>query len=179
MNTKTIKGSCVIDTIIKAIGEQQGVPSEFASWAPDLSGDIDIVIDQNGAWWHEGGLIQRAKLVTLFQSILRFEKDVYYLVTPVEKWRIAVEDVPFIVSDIEYVDGALMVYVETGGSILIDDPKYVQTRAYLNGNAIYVHIRDGLWGRLNRAAYYRLMDEVDGHDNTFGLQLSRGWIAFD
>ena len=71
-------------------------------WQPALSGDIDIRIDSRGDWYHEGTQIQRQPLVNLFASILRREADGdYYLLTPVEKWRIRVDDAPLIAVDME------------------------------------------------------------------------------
>ena len=70
----------------------------LVDWNPPLSGDMDMCIDRNGDWQHEGSTIQRDSLVRLFASILRLEADGhYYLVTPVEKLGIKVEDAPFLV----------------------------------------------------------------------------------
>ena len=55
-------------------------------WKPQLSGDMDMVIDREGRWIHEGGEIKRPAMVKLFASILVFEEGDYFLVTPVEKW---------------------------------------------------------------------------------------------
>ena len=74
-------------------------------WQPELSGDIDIVIKSNGDWYHEGGKIERDSLVSLFASILRREQDGhYYLVTPVEKWRIQVEECALVVVDMDVIN---------------------------------------------------------------------------
>ncbi|MCB1845512.1 MAG: DUF1285 domain-containing protein, partial [Halioglobus sp.] len=71
-------------------------------WHPELSGDIPIHIRADGVWFHEGSEIQRDALVRLFASILRRESDgEYYLVTPVEKWRISVELHPLVVVDVD------------------------------------------------------------------------------
>ena len=45
-------------------------------WHPELSGDIDIRIDTDGRWFHEGTLIERAAIVRVFASILRRRKTV-------------------------------------------------------------------------------------------------------
>ena len=67
-------------------------PPQLDNWDPPLSGDIDIVICADGEWLHEGAQFRRKAIVDLFTSILRQESDGnYYLVTPVEKWRIRVE----------------------------------------------------------------------------------------
>ena len=84
--------------------DQRGAPP-IDKWHPELSGDIDIVIKSDGRWIHEGGEIKRHKLVKLFASILRREDDdEYYLVTPVEKWRVTVEDLPLQIIDFEVND---------------------------------------------------------------------------
>src|SRR5687768_14730187 len=56
-----------------------------------------LAIARDGSWWHQGSPIRRMPLVKLFASVLRREADgSYWLVTPVERGRIAVEDVPFV-----------------------------------------------------------------------------------
>lgn len=64
-------------------------------WHPTTEGEIDIHIDHQGRWFHEGGHFDRQDLARLFASILRKEDDHYYLVTPSEKLKISVDDVPF------------------------------------------------------------------------------------
>lgn len=64
-------------------------------WHPPHCGDIDILIRADGVWMHEGSPIGRAELVRLFSTILRLDPDGYHLVTPAEKLRIRVEDLPF------------------------------------------------------------------------------------
>ena len=70
-------------------------------WQPERSGEIDIRIDREGRWYHEGTRIERQPLVDLFATILRLEANGYYLVTPVEKMKILVEEVPFIAVDLD------------------------------------------------------------------------------
>ena len=64
-------------------------------WHPDNVKDIDLVIKRDGTWLYQGTPIKRPRLVRLFASVLRLEGDEYFLVTPVEKCRITVEDAPF------------------------------------------------------------------------------------
>ncbi|WP_322853379.1 DUF1285 domain-containing protein [Marinobacter sp. X15-166B] len=65
------------------------------TWTPELSGDIDIRITRDGQWLYRGVPLKREAITRLFATILRREEDgEYYLVTPVEKWRIQVEDAP-------------------------------------------------------------------------------------
>ena len=66
-------------------------------WQPERVGEIDIRIDRHGTWFHEGREIHRKPLYRLFSTVLRRDPDdAYYLVTPVEKLRIRVEDAPFV-----------------------------------------------------------------------------------
>ena len=64
-------------------------------WNPAHSGEIDIVIRRDGRWFHEGSQIHREALVRLFSTVLRKDPDGFWLVTPVEKMKIEVEDLPF------------------------------------------------------------------------------------
>ncbi|RMF69002.1 MAG: DUF1285 domain-containing protein, partial [Alphaproteobacteria bacterium] len=74
-------------------------------WDPPYCGEIDIRIAADGTWYHEGRPIRRPELVKLFSRVLRRDEDGHtYLVTPVEKMRITVEDAPLHVAQME-VDG--------------------------------------------------------------------------
>lgn len=73
-------------------------------WNPPLSGDMDMRIATDGRWFHEGDPIQRQPLVNLFASILKKEADEYFLVTPVEKWRIQVDCAPFVVTSMQVIE---------------------------------------------------------------------------
>ena len=57
-------------------------------------------IARDGRWYHQGGEIRRAALVQLFSRLLRREGEQYFLVTPVEKLSIAVDDAPFVSIDV-------------------------------------------------------------------------------
>ena len=66
-------------------------------WNPDFCGDLDIVIKRDGTWFYLSTPIGRAPLVRLFSTVLRKDEDgKTYLVTPVEKVGITVEDAPFL-----------------------------------------------------------------------------------
>ncbi len=64
-------------------------------WDPPYCGELDLTIRSDGVWVHEGTPIGRARLVRLFSTVLRRDGDQYFLVTPVEKLGIVVEDAPF------------------------------------------------------------------------------------
>lgn len=150
-------------------------------WQPELSGEIDIVIKSNGDWIHEGSKIERAALVKLFASILRREKDNhYYLVTPVEKWRLRVEDIPLLIIDMEVlsqdnhdqqivfttnVDTMVLLTKVNGLTIELDQKQQPKPIVALDNN---------LQAKINRAVYYRLVDIATRSDNKL-VVLSDGY----
>lgn len=131
-------------------------------WHPALSGDIAINIDAEGRWFHEGSPIQRESLVRVFASILRREEDgEYYLVTPVEKWRITVALHPLIVTDIAVQEEGARAYLQatlnTGKTVPIN----AQHALFLEpavGDVAALQLDHGLSALLSRAAWYRLVD---------------------
>ena len=132
------------------------------TWNPPLSGDIDIRIAKDGRWFHEGDEVQRASLVELFASILKRENDRYFLVTPTEKWRISVEDVPFYMIGLEVVerDGeqALVFTSSTNDTVVADaeHPLSVTVDEFSGEPSPYIVVRDNMKGRLSRNVYYEL-----------------------
>jgi hypothetical protein len=91
-----------LEKVLSEIDGQKMPPVE--QWNPELCGEIDIKILKNGDWIHEGRLMTRKKLVKLFASVLKFEEGRYYLVTPVEKVEIQVEEAPFVVISAEQIE---------------------------------------------------------------------------
>ncbi|MEE4108400.1 MAG: DUF1285 domain-containing protein [Halieaceae bacterium] len=116
-------------------------PKTLASWEPDLSGDIDIVIHSDGSWSHGGSPIGREGLVRLFASLLRREADnAYYLVTPVEKWRIRVERHALVAVDCDRTghngDGTWFVLLNTGGRCRIGGPYQLHVQGVAKEGAV-------------------------------------------
>ena len=74
-------------------------------WNPPFCGDLDMRIARDGTWFYLGTPIGRAPLVKLFSSILRKDGDKYFLVTPVEKVGITVDDAPFVATDFDVTGG--------------------------------------------------------------------------
>jgi len=134
-------------------------------WNPELSGDMDMIIRKDGTWWHEGGQVKREELVRLFASILKREGDDYFLVTPVEKWRIQVEDRPLLVTMVQ--DDAEGVRLLTnGGDTFVVSADHPLRVSLLDGVEVpEVLVRSDLWARCSRNAFYQLCDlavEVNG-----------------
>ena len=72
----------------------QGLPPVHL-WNPPFCGDLDMCIAADGTWYYLKTPIGRPALVKLFASVLKREGDRYFLVTPVEKCGIRVDDAPF------------------------------------------------------------------------------------
>ncbi|MDB6062263.1 MAG: hypothetical protein JWM78_2366 [Verrucomicrobiaceae bacterium] len=153
-------------------------------WHPELSGDIDIRIDGRGDWYHEGTRIQRQPLVNLFASILRREGDGdYYLVTPVEKWRIAVEDTPLLAVDMEIVREAntaqrLIFRLNTGELIEVsaEHPLKVAVGGGIDARP-YIQLDNGLSAKLTTAAFYRLADILETRNDLPGVSSNGEWFS--
>lgn len=127
-------------------------------WTPAHVGDIDIQIDEQGNWFHEGEQIKRDKLVVLFASILWAESGEHYLVTPAEKLAIKVSDVPFMVHQMEYVEGAWVAVTNTHEQIIIGQDNPVELREYQGQMVPYINVRYDLWARVNRSIFYQWVD---------------------
>jgi len=151
---------------------QQKMPP-IANWDPQVVGGIDIVIDSQGRWFHEGGHFDRQDLARMFASILRREGEDYFLVTPVEKLKIKVDDVPFSFvlmknETIEYQQ-QLTFITSLGDEVVAGKTHEIEFRANSNGDQVpYIEVRDNLWGKLNQSTYYELMNLAqEGEDGFF------------
>ncbi|MEL6960684.1 MAG: DUF1285 domain-containing protein, partial [Pseudomonadota bacterium] len=90
----------------QAAGAGRGMPP-VDQWNPPFCGDLDMRIARDGTWFYQGTPIGRPGLVKLFASIIRKDGDAYFLVTPVEKVGITVEDAPFVAVDFDRVSDGL------------------------------------------------------------------------
>ena len=69
-------------------------------WDPPICENIDMRIDREGRWYFMNSPIGRERMVRLFSRVLRYDQDGhYYLVTPIEKIRLTVDDKPFLIID--------------------------------------------------------------------------------
>lgn len=151
-----------LQTIAKKAGRNFDSPP-LHLWHPPLSGDIDIQIDKEGKWTHDGAPIERESIVRLFASLLRREDDdEYYLVTPGEKWRIRVDVLPLIVTDVEQVQEApgkafLQLTLNTGKKVSVDSEHSLYLEPAME-NIAAVKLPHGLAALFSRNAWYRLVD---------------------
>jgi hypothetical protein len=147
-------------------------------WNPPFCGDLDMRIASDGTWFYMGTPIGRAALVRLFSTILKREDGKHFLVTPVEKVGIRVDDAPFLAVEM------LKVTSESGRSLRfrtnVDDwvecdaAHRLRFEASADGGLTpYLHVRADLWAKVTRAIYYDLVDigeerVVDGRQ-MFGI----------
>ena len=146
--------------LLKATADRKLPP--VGLWHPQRVGDIDIRIDADGRWFHEGTEIKRQRLVELFATVLRRDPDGYCLVTPAEKLRIHVEDAPFIAIDMEF-DGEgrerrLVLATNVGDHVLVDAAHPITVHDNKGEPRPYVEVRDGLRALIARSVFYRLVD---------------------
>jgi hypothetical protein len=152
-----------MDRLMAALGggKGRGLPP-VERWNPPFCGDLDMRIAADGTWFYLGTPIGRPALVKLFSSVLKREGDDYFLVTPVEKIGLRVEDAPFQAVEMQ-VDGegdyrsiAFRTHVD---DLLNVGPEHVLRfgLAVRCGLKPYVHVRRGLWARLTRALTYDLL----------------------
>ncbi|TRD20593.1 DUF1285 domain-containing protein [Palleronia caenipelagi] len=143
-------------------------------WDPPFCGDLDMEIRRDGTWFYEGTPIGRPKLVRLFSTILKREGDSYFLVTPVEKVGIRVEDAPFVAVDFEAEDGALIFLTNVGDRVRADAEHPIRVvRDAGDEPSPYVMVRAGLEALIDRKSFYRLVElgETRTHDGAewFGV----------
>ena len=138
-------------------------------WHPDREGEIDIRVRMDGSWLHEGTVIHRNAIAKIFSTILRREGDTYYLVTPVEKLRIQVDDVPFIAVDMEACgtrrQQRIVFKTNMGEAVLLDEAHALTITQSGAGPRPYLHVRDNLHARLLSDVFYRLADLVEDADH--------------
>ncbi|KFE35912.1 DUF1285 domain-containing protein [Thioclava atlantica] len=138
-------------------------PPPVHLWNPPFCGDLDMEIRRDGTWFYLGTPIGRAPLVRLFASILKLEDGKYFLVTPVEKVGIRVEDAPFIAVDFEATgsgDAQTIRFVtNVGDEVTADADHAIRVEHSPEGEPRpYLHARRGLEALIDRKSFYRLVD---------------------
>lgn len=128
-------------------------------WDPTFCGDIDLQIKHDGSWFYMGTPIGRRALVKLFASVLKREADQYFLVTPVEKVGIQVEDVPFIVTQWQQQDHHLVFSTQTDDQFIVNEQHPVELHQDKSTGAFlpYALVRRNLWARLHQNVFYQLV----------------------
>lgn len=150
-------------------------------WNPPYCGEIDLQIKANGDWYYGGTIVKRLSLVKLFASVLLREvyknKDDYFLITPVEKTKIRVDDAPFVLTQWHWQDKSetIMVVSNNVGDEFILDATHPITLN--NADELYVTVRRNLLAKVHRNIYYQWIDlatEVETEKGTEFIFVSAG-----
>jgi hypothetical protein len=155
--------------------KQAGVrgPPPVHLWNPPYCGEIDMRIAADGTWFYQKTPIGRPALVKLFASVLKREDDHYFLVTPVEKCGITVDETPFLAVELE-VDDADATAGPGAGRVLRfrtnvvtagrDNPLRFEPEPVTGGLKPFLHVRRNLWAKVTRALFYDLVELGEERD---------------
>lgn len=145
-------------------------PAPVHLWDPPYCGDMDMEIRADGTWFHEGSPVGRPGMVRMFANILKYEDGRHYLVTPVEKIGIRVEDAPFIATDVDIKDGEVVFLTNIGDSARLDADHPLTMEGTPDLPRPYIEIRRGLRARIDRKSFYRLAEHAtQGPDGLMGV----------
>lgn len=154
------------------IPKSKGLPPVHL-WNPDFCGDIDMRIARDGTWYYLGTPIGRKPMVRLFSTIMRRDGDDYFLITPVEKVRITVDDAPFVAVSLEVEgDGEHQVLRFTTNVDDVTEAGSEHTLRVLidpatDEPAPYINVRVNLEALIHRNVFYQLVElavprDIDG-----------------
>jgi hypothetical protein len=166
--TKPQTGLEAIAVAAKQVGGRGAAPVHL--WNPPFCGDLDMQIAADGTWYYLKTPIGRPALVKLFASVLKREGDRYYLVTPVEKCGLVVDDAPFLAVELKVEQGerGQMLAFRTN----VDDwvtcgPGHAlrfEPEDGTGGLKPYLHVRSDLWAKVTRALFYDLVELGEERD---------------
>jgi hypothetical protein len=146
---------------------ERGLPPVHL-WNPPFCGDLDMRIASDGTWFYLGTPIGRLALVKLFASVLRRDGDRYFLVTPVEKCGIVVDDAPFLAVEMRLDpepkgrgQGQVLRFRTNVDDWVACGPEHglrFVTDPATQGIKPYLHVRRGLWAKIARPLLYDLVE---------------------
>jgi uncharacterized protein len=174
MSQETLKPQGGLDAIAGAARQagERGLPPVHL-WNPPFCGDLDMRIASDGTWFYLKTPIGRHALVKLFASVLKREGDNYFLVTPVEKCGIVVDDAPFLAVELKAEQGergqvlSFRTNVDDWVTCGAEHLLRFEPEAATGGLKPYLHVRRDLWAKVTRALFYDLVElgeerDVDG-----------------
>ncbi|EIZ80010.1 hypothetical protein WSK_1377 [Novosphingobium sp. Rr 2-17] len=145
-------------------------------WAPKETGDSEMRIAADGRWYHQGGPISRPAMVRAFASLLFREPDgQHWLVTPVQKLSIAVEDAAFMAVDVKADGDSLLFRLNTDDLVVAGPDHPLRAAGDAQTPAIYLSVRHSTEARLNRSTWAQLAEIALAGD---GQSVSSGGMRF-
>ena len=151
---------------------------KIKKWNPKYCGDIDMRIASDGTWFYCGSPISRQKLVKLFSSILINENNNYFLITPVEKVGIRVDDVPFIANDFEKIIenkiSYLVFFTNIDEKVILSkkNPFRILINDKTQEPSPYILVRKNIEAKIDRKSFYRLLDLAE-----YSLVKGQEWLG--
>jgi hypothetical protein len=145
-------------------------PPPVHLWNPPFCGKLDMRIAADGTWFYLKTPIGRPALVKLFASVLKREGDEYFLVTPVEKCGISVDDAPFLAVElrVEQASTGQTLHFRTNVDdwVACDNEHRLrfESQSDTGGLKPYLHVRYNLWARVTRALFYDLVELGEERD---------------
>ena len=162
-------------------------PPPVELWNPPFCGDLDMRIGADGTWYYLKTPIGRPALVKLFASVLKREGDKYFLVTPVEKCGITVDDAPFMAVEMRVEpgpDGPILNFRTNVDDWIACGPDHTlrfQPEPDTGGLKPYLHVRRDLWAKVTRALFYDLValgeDRMVAGELMFGVASGAEFFA--
>ncbi|MDG1438668.1 MAG: DUF1285 domain-containing protein [Emcibacteraceae bacterium] len=164
----------------KSATDGKGLPPVHL-WNPEFCGDIDMRIRRDGSWDYMGTPITRARMVKLFSTILRRDGDDYFLVTPVEKVGIKVDDAPFVAVEMEVNDTHICFRTNLDDYVTVDKDHeiFVTINQETNEPSPYVRVRDNLNALLSRSVYYELVENAVEENGRIGVKSGNHFFNLD
>ena len=161
-----------LEKLVRAVADEKLPPVD--AWQPTVQKDMGLRISRDGAWHYLGSPIVRPSLVRLLSRVMKREGEDFFLVSPVEKLRIAVEDAPFLAVELECSgesQSQRLIFRTNVDDVVIAGkahPIWVNEDPLSGEPAPYIEVRDGLWALINRSVYYELAERVIPSPNSPG-----------
>lgn len=156
-------GSAKANDLLAQLPKGKG-PAPVHLWNPDFCGDIDMRIARDGTWYYLGTPIGRKPMVKLFSNIIRRDGDDYFLITPVEKVGIKVDDAPFVAVSME-VEGQgesqLLRFTSNVEDVIEAGPEHplrVVIDPQTQEPSPYVRVRNNLEALVHRNVFYQMVE---------------------
>lgn len=161
-----------LEKLARAVADEKLPPVD--AWQPTVQKDMGLRISRDGAWHYLGSPIARPSLVRLLSRVMKREGEDFFLVSPVEKLRIEVEDAPFLAVELECSgesQSQRLIFRTNVDDVVIAGkahPIWVNEDPLSGEPAPYIEVRDGLWALINRSVYYELAERVIPSPNSPG-----------